>query len=124
MEIIDQIQSVLTEITAQNKVLDVNYVTNLNQSTSRTDPYITYLDITENPAFHANDTEKMRVFYFDVDIYTKKPYLIPGLKKEIEKRMKSIGFETLPHASTSFDSESGICHKPLSFRISQNIEEE
>lgn len=124
MEIIDQIQSVLTGITAQNKVLDVNYVANQKQSTSRPDPYITYLDITENPAFHASDIEKIRVFYFDVDIYTKKPYLIPSLKREIEKRMKSIGFETLPHASTSFDSESGICHKPLSFRISQNIEEE
>lgn len=124
MEIIDQIQSVLTEIMVQNKVLDVNYVANPKQTTSRTDPYITYLDITENPTFHANDTEKIRVFYFDVDIYTKKPYLIPGLKREIEKRMKSIGFETLPHASTSFDSESGICHKPLSFRISQTTEEE
>lgn len=124
MEITDLIQSALSGITAQSKVLDVNYVANPKQNTVRSDPYITYLDITENPAFHANDTEKIRVFYFDVDIYTKKPYLIQGLKKEIEKRMKSIGFETLPHTSTSFDSEGGICHKPLSFRISQIIEEE
>ena len=79
MEITDLIQSALEGITSQNKVLDVNYVANPRQSTDRSDPYITYLDITENPAFHANDDEMARVFYFDVDIYTTKPYLIPSL---------------------------------------------
>ena len=115
------IQNALTGIAIDGKTVDINYLENPRQAEKRSDPWVTYVDISEGPSFKANDEEKERSFYYDVDIMTRKPYLISTLKKEIEKRLESIGFMTLTHASTSFDE--GIAHKPLSFMITQMREE-
>lgn len=115
------IQNALTGIEIENTVIDINYLENPKQATKRSDPWVTYQDISERPSFKANDTEKERAFYYDIDIMTRKPWVISKLKKEIEKRLEIIGFMTLPHASTTFSE--GIAHKPLSFLITQTREE-
>lgn len=115
------IDNALKGIILEGKQIQVNYLENPLQTEKRSDPWVTYQDISEGPSFKANDAEKERVFYYDVDIMTRKPWLIDALKKEIEKRLENVGFMTLTHASTTFSD--GIAHKPLSFLITQTREE-
>lgn len=122
MLLIDIIANALKGMVINGVAIDVNYINNPKQADKRSDPFITYIDISEVPDFSANDVEISRTFYFDVDVMTKKPYLLEQIKKEVEKRLESVGFDTLAHASTDF-GEEGIAHKPLSFRITKLKEE-
>ena len=95
--------------------LNVDYITNPRSSEKRTDPYITYIEISQITTHYENDEEQARAYYMDIDIYTAKPWQVPELIKDIEKRLKEVGFRVLPHGADMWDDETKILHKPLSF---------
>lgn len=121
MDINTIIDGALSGLTVDSINVNVNYLENPKQADKRSDPWITYVDISEGSDFNANDSEQVRAFYYDVDIMTRKPYLVPALKKEIERRMENVGFTTLTHSSTTYNE--GIAHKALSFFITKLKEE-
>lgn len=100
--------------------LDVSRLWNPNPTTN---PYIIYNQVTKSPNLFTDNTEKTRTFLIDVDIYTTDPSLIDSTSKEVETRLKAVGFSLKPSAGTIVENENEPIwyHEPLEFEYEKEM---
>ena len=110
----------LIESTLQDLNLDVSRLWNPNPIT---DPYIIYSQVTKSPNLFTDNVERSRTFFIDVDIYTTNPGLIDSTSREVEEKLKAVGFSLKPSAGTIIedDSEPVWFHEPLEFEYEKEM---
>lgn len=78
------------------------------------EPYVTYFEITNFEATHADDDELQSEIHFQVDIWSKGNTGPPS--SEVVRVMKSLGFRRTG-AIDQFEKDTKTYHKILRFKL-------
>lgn len=75
--------------------------------------YITFQEISNNPAFISDDECEYSVKQYDFDIYTKGNFM--NILKEVKKKLKANGFTWVEDSSDMYEDDTEFYHKTTTF---------
>jgi hypothetical protein len=87
--------------------------------TGKSETYITWQSLGENPAVVGDYENVTNIYEVDVDIYSNGNYL--ELMEVVKTRMKSNGFLWLTDSPDMYEVDTKLYHKTLSFEKERSV---
>lgn len=75
--------------------------------------YITFFEVTQNPAVNADDTEIQTRFIYQIDVWSKSDYT--NLTKQVKELLIAQGFRRSVEGPEDYEPDIQLFHKPIRF---------